>query len=168
MQVTRAADYGVRVMIHLASAGTRLRFSLTELADAVEVSPAFLSKILQRLVRSGLVASRRGKKGGFELLDRGRAASLLEILQALDGVPELNVCLLSGGCHRSAWCAVHPVWQEAQIRMREVLSSATLEQLVAETRARKALLAAADRQAGPKKGEPDGERRRQQIVKPPS
>jgi Rrf2 family protein len=142
MQLTRAADYGVRVMIHLASADPVSRSSLTELADAAEVSPAFLSKVLQRLVRSGLVASRRGKKGGFELLDRGRGASLLEILQALDGVPELNLCLLSGGCHRSPWCAAHTVWQEAQDRMREVLSSATLEQLVAETRARQAALVA--------------------------
>lgn len=142
MQLTRAADYGVRAMIHLASADTHTRVSLTELAGAADVSPAFLSKVLQRLVRSRLVISRRGKKGGFELLDRGRSASLLEILQALDGVPELNVCLLSGGCHRSPRCAAHPVWQEAQTRMREVLSASTLAQLVVETRARQGVPAA--------------------------
>jgi Rrf2 family protein len=138
MQLTRAADYAVRVMIHLADIDSRVRSSLSELADAAEVSPAFLSKVLQRLVHSGLVASRRGKKGGFELLDRGRAASLLEILQALDGVPELNVCLLSGGCHRSPMCAAHAVWEEAQAQMRRTLSGASLEMLVAETRARQA------------------------------
>ncbi len=136
MQLTRAADYAVRVMIRLADADSSARSSLTELADAAEVSPAFLSKVLQRLVRSGLVASRRGKKGGFELLDRGRSATLLEILQALDGVPELNVCLAGGGCHRSELCAAHSVWEVAQARMREVLAASTLEQLVAETRAR--------------------------------
>jgi Rrf2 family protein len=135
MQLTRAADYAVRVMIQLANTDAG-RSSLGELADAAEVSPAFLSKVLQRLVRHGLVASYRGKKGGFELLDRGRSASLFEILQALDGVPELNVCLLSGGCHRSPMCAAHVVWEEAQARMREVLSAATLEKLVCETRAR--------------------------------
>ena len=142
MQLTRAADYGVRVMIHLATAPGGVRSSLTDLAAAAEVSPAFLSKVLQRLVRSNLVASRRGKHGGFELLERGRAASLLEILTALDGVPELNICLLSGSCHRSPWCAAHLVWQEAQTRMRDVLSSATLEQLVTDSLARRAVLAA--------------------------
>jgi Rrf2 family protein len=138
MQLTRAADYGVRAMIHLASAAPDARSSLNELAEAADVSPAFLSKVLQRLVRSGHVASWRGKKGGFGLRDRGRSATLLEILQALDGVPELNVCLLSGGCHRSPWCAAHGVWQEAQARMRETLASATLEHLAAESRARRA------------------------------
>ena len=138
MQLTRAADYGVRVMIHLASADPSARVSLTELSEAADVSPAFLSKVLQRLVRSGLIASRRGKKGGFEMLARDRAVSLLEILQALDGVPELNVCLQASGCHRSQWCGAHEVWGLAQARMRETLAAATLDQLVAETRARQA------------------------------
>ena len=143
MQLTRAADYGVRVMIQLASAGVDARVSLSELADAAEVSPAFLSKVLQRLVRAKLIVSRRGKKGGFELLERGRAASLLDILQAIDGVPELNLCLLPGGCDRSERCGAHPVWRAAQERLRETLAAATLEQLVAETRARQDALAAA-------------------------
>lgn len=142
MQLTRAADYGVRVMIQLASAGVDARVSLSELADAAGVPPAFLSKVLQRLVRAKLVISCRGKKGGFELLERGRAASLLDILQAIDGVPELNLCLLPGGCSRSEQCAVHPVWRVAQERLRETLAAATLEQLVAKTRTRQDAAAA--------------------------
>ncbi len=138
MQLTRAADYAVRVMIHLATPASSGRSSLHELADAADVSPAFLSKVLQRLVHSGLVASHRGKKGGFELLDRGRAASLLDILRALDGVPALNMCLLPGGCERTEQCGAHPVWEEAQARMREVLAASTLEQLVAATMAKQA------------------------------
>jgi Rrf2 family protein len=143
MQLTRAADYGVRVMIQLASAGVDARVSLSALADAAEVSPAFLSKILQRLVHAKLIVSQRGKKGGFELLERGRAASLLDILEAIDGVPGLNLCLLPGGCDRSEWCGAHPVWKTAQSRLLETLAAATLGQLVAETRARQSALPAA-------------------------
>ena len=138
MQLTRAADYGVRALIHLADVGTHTRSSLTDLAEAAGVTPAFLSKVLQRLVQAGLVASKRGKRGGFELLPRARTATLLEILLALDGVPELNICLGPDGCARSVWCAAHPVWQEAQDRMRQVLSSMTLDQLAAQSRERRA------------------------------
>jgi Rrf2 family protein len=123
-------------MIDLANAAPGSRSSLTDLAVAVDVSPAFLSKVLQRLVRAGLVTSRRGKRGGFELLDRGRSASLMDILAALDGVPALNVCL-NGGCHRSEYCAAHGVWMEAQTKMREALTSATLEGLARQTLDRK-------------------------------
>ncbi|HEY3384695.1 MAG TPA: Rrf2 family transcriptional regulator [Vicinamibacterales bacterium] len=136
MQLTRAADYGVRVMIHLASDENSARASLTDLAAAAEVSPAFLSKVLQRLVRAGLVASRRGKHGGFEIVERGRRSSLLDILRALEGVPELNVCLLSGGCHRSPTCPAHPVWREVERHMHALLSDATLDRLVANAHER--------------------------------
>jgi Rrf2 family protein len=142
MQLTRAADYAVRAMIHMANSDAG-RSSLKDLAAAADVSPAFLSKVLQRLVHAGLIVSYRGKKGGFELLDPGRAASLYEILEALDGVPELNVCLLPGGCSRTQACAAHNIWQDCQARIREILSAATLENLVCETRA----LQAAQRQA---------------------
>jgi Rrf2 family protein len=140
MQLTRAADYGVRVMIHLANGIPGTRSSLTDLAGAADVSPAFLSKVLQRLVRAGLVASRRGKRGGFELLERGRQASLMDILAALDGVPELNACLVDGGCHRSTWCAAHAVWVEVQDKMREVLVGATLQRLARDSRDRQLAL----------------------------
>ena len=138
MQLTRAADYGVRALIHLADADSHTRSSLTTLADMADVTPAFLSKVLQRLVQAGLVASKRGKRGGFELLPRARTATLLEILLALDGVPELNICLGPEGCNRSNWCAAHPIWQEAQDRMRSVLSSITLDELATRSHMRRA------------------------------
>ena len=137
MQLTRAADYGVRALVHLADAESHTRSSLTDLAEAANVTPAFLSKVLQRLVQAGLVASKRGKRGGFELLPRARTATLLEILLALDGVPELNICLGPDGCQRSSWCAAHPIWQEAQDKMRQVLSSITLDQLAGRSRERR-------------------------------
>lgn len=140
MQLTRAADYGVRALIHLADVESHTRASLTELAEAADVTPAFLSKVLQRLVQAGLVASKRGKRGGFELVPRARTATLLEILLALDGVPELNICLGPSGCRRKSWCGAHPVWHEAQDRMREVLSSITLDQLAERSQARRAAL----------------------------
>jgi Rrf2 family protein len=157
MQLTRAADYGVRVMMHLAAGTNGSRASLTELAEAADVSPAFLSKVLQRLVRAGLLASRRGKRGGFEMVERGRTASLYDVLEALDGVPALNVCLLDGGCHRSTWCAAHHVWMDIQDRMRESLRSTSLQSLALDSQARRSALdgdkAGA---AGPTKGNGHG------------
>jgi len=130
MQLTRAADYGVRVMRHLVCQASGTRASLTDLAEAADVSPAFLSKVLQRLVRAGLLASRRGKRGGFEMLEKGRQASLYDVLEALDGLPALNVCLLdSSTCHRSPWCAAHAVWMEAQERLLETLRGTSIEGL---------------------------------------
>ena len=140
MHLTRAADYGVRVMMHMVTESVGTRASLNDLADAAEVSPAFLSKVLQRLVRAGLVTSRRGKRGGFELLEKGRSASLYEVLEALDGLPALNVCLLDGGCHRRTWCAAHEVWSAAQDQMRQTLRQTPVQALGWDSRTRRMAL----------------------------
>jgi Rrf2 family protein len=71
MQLTRAADYGVRVMIHLAGEPTDQRVSLPELADATDAPESFLSKVLQALSHAGLISSRRGQSGGFQISQRG-------------------------------------------------------------------------------------------------
>lgn len=141
MQLTRAADYGVRVMMHMVTRAAGTRSSLTDLADAADVSPAFLSKVLQRLVRAGLLASRRGKRGGFEMLEKGRLSTLYDVLEALDGLPSLNVCLLdANSCHRSPWCAAHTVWMEAQDRMLETLRHTRVEALAVASETRRVSL----------------------------
>ncbi len=130
MQLTRAADYAVRVMIHLTGPPTDQRVSLPELAAAADAPESFLSKVLQALSHAGLISSRRGQSGGFQISPRGREASMLEVIEAIDGPICLNVCLTSGrSCHRMAQCPAHPVWARAQMAMLDVLSGAMIAEL---------------------------------------
>ena len=132
MQLTRAADYGVRVMIQLTALKGNGRVSLPELARATGAPESFLSKVLQSLARAGLISSRRGQLGGFHISQRGAAASMREVIEAIDGASCLNVCLIPGrSCSRKARCPAHPVWIEAQQAMMEVLSGATIASLAA-------------------------------------
>jgi Rrf2 family protein len=133
MQLTRAADYGVRVMVHLATLPEHERALLPALAAATEAPESFLSKVLQALSRAKLIASRRGQAGGFKILPRGRQASMLEVIEAIDGPLRLNVCLIEGpSCGRKVWCPAHPVWKQAQQAMLEVLSGARIAELACE------------------------------------
>ena len=130
MQLTRAADYGVRVMIQLTALKGGGRVSLPELARATGAPESFLSKVLQCLARAGLISSRRGQTGGFHIAPRGAAASMREVIEAVDGAICLNLCLTPGrSCSRKARCPAHPVWVEAQQAMMEVLSRATIASL---------------------------------------
>ena len=130
MPITRAADYAVRVMVHLASLppGTRLQKSaLVELSEAPE---SFLSKVLQRMVAKGLITSWRGGGGGFELTHPAEQVSVLTVVEAIDGPMHLNLCVPgASGCERSLACAVHPVWVEAREALTKVLGKATMAKL---------------------------------------
>ena len=130
MQLTRAADYGVRVMVYLAGRPEGERTLLPTLAQATGTPESFLSKVLQALTRARLISSWRGKSGGFSILPEGRSASLYDVIEAVDGPIRLNLCLVSGqGCGRMPNCPAHPVWARAQQAMMDVLTSASISEL---------------------------------------
>lgn len=137
MQLTRAADYALRVLLHLAQQPPHHSLSRAALAQAVAVPDSFLSKILQKLARAGLIEARRGVEGGFFLLERGRRASVLEVVETIDGPLTLNQCIAPGpGCVRQDHCAAHGVWQQAQQAMVAVLQQARIAELASAERAR--------------------------------
>lgn len=130
MQITRATDYAVRVMIHLAAlpAGSNVRQS--DLAAATGVSGHFLSKVLQQLVRTGLIRSQRGLGGGYVLAQPGEKISLLTIVAAMEGSVRLNQCLEEGPtCERKGCCPAHDVWFEAQLALEKVLGGISVAEL---------------------------------------
>jgi len=138
MQLTRAADYAIRVMVHLAGLPPETRASRAELAEAAECPEQFLSKVLQSLTRAGLVLSHRGNTGGFELPNIHRAASLLEVVEAIEGPIRLNICLNSErSCARQEWCPAHDVWVDAQAAVARVLRDATISNLALEVAERR-------------------------------
>jgi Rrf2 family protein len=137
MQLTRAADYGVRVMVHLATLRGDKRALLRALADVTDAPESFLSKVLQALTRAKLISSWRGKSGGFVILPRGREASMLEVIEAIDGPIRLNVCLdPEKSCARKAHCPAHPVWVQAQRAMVQILARTVISELASQSLAR--------------------------------
>lgn len=135
MQITRASDYAVRVMIHLSSLPQGSTVRQAELSKATDVSGHFLSKVLQQLVRSRLIRSHRGAGGGYVLATAAEKVSLLDVLQAVEGPVRLNQCIEEGpSCDRKSWCPAHQVWAEAQAAVTNVLGAASMASLAAQTR----------------------------------
>ncbi len=133
MQLTRGADYAVRVMIQLALPNADERLLLTQLAQATGTPESFLSKVLQSLASARFISSKRGQAGGFRITQRGRESSMRAVIEAIDGPICLNVCLAHGGsCPRKAHCPAHPVWAKAQLALFDVLSSVTVAAMAAQ------------------------------------
>lgn len=133
MQITRASDYAVRVMIHLASLPEGSTVRQSEISRATDVSGHFLSKVLQQLVRARFIRSQRGAGGGYALATPAANVSLLDVVQAMEGPVRLNQCIEEGhSCERKAWCPAHQIWAEAQAAITNVLGSASMASLAAQ------------------------------------
>jgi Rrf2 family protein len=130
MLVTRETDYAVRCILYLAQDRDRTA-SVTEVARAMHIPKSFLAKILQRLVRNGILESVRGAQGGFRLAMKPSEISLLAIMEAIQGPAVINVCAVdSKRCKMSAACAVHPVWVEIRKEVETRLKKQTIAGLV--------------------------------------
>lgn len=131
LQLTRDGEYAVRAVLHLSAQLEGSVSLISEIAEAQEVPKSYLSKIMQHLVKAGLVKSKRGAKGGFFLARGPHQITMRQAIEAVEGPIFLNICLIKKGeCHRDEFCPVHLVWQEAQRRLFEVLDGKTMAQLV--------------------------------------
>ena len=103
IKISEAAVIGIHAMIYMAQRPDR-KISTKEIADFHQVSDNHLSKVLQRLVRSGYVTSVRGPGGGFQLAKEPDDITMVNIYELFDGPLKLNECLfdrpvcVAGGC----------------------------------------------------------------------
>lgn len=128
MQITLEADYAVRCMVYLKNNYGKVSV-LGDISRGTRIPPAFLSKILQKMVRRGLVGSLKGKKGGFYLAQKPERVSVYDILRAVcaGGAVFKVVCDKSGRpCVLRKTCRIHVVWEELERTARALLQSRNL------------------------------------------
>jgi len=130
MKLTRAAEYGIRALMHLAHQPVGKVCLLSDISKAAEVPEKFLAKIMQELSHDGLVKSHRGIKGGFSLALAPGEITLKDVVECLEGPIALNICLTGDSeCERTGGCSVHRVWQRAQDELISILAGADLKTL---------------------------------------
>ena len=137
MEISRRADYGVRVIIHLASLPDEQRSSTQEIAAQQSVPGPFLAKIISQLSLAGLLVTHRGAGGGVSLAHPPEEISLLQVIEALEGPIRLNRCTIEPqACPRDQSCPVHHIWKTAQDELTALLESTTFDALVDTSRGR--------------------------------
>lgn len=96
MRLTYLTDYGLRMLMRMASAPERA-FSTAELAEEFRLSRHHLAKIMQRLAHGGIVETRRGGGGGAVLAQAPKDIRLGDIIRLLEQSQPLVECLASDG-----------------------------------------------------------------------
>ena len=105
--LTQTADYALRALIYLAHCPEDGYHQTRDLAEALNVPPNYLGKILQLLGRRKLVESQRGMNGGFRLSRLPEQVRLFDVLDAIDAVPTDPQCPLLSGGRQIELCALH-------------------------------------------------------------
>lgn len=130
MHLTKECDYALRAVIYLASTEPRV-CSASEISKAQNVSPKFLARIMPKLVKTGIILSLPGSKGGYQLSRPSRELTFLQVLEAIESPVYINVCLNERfiNCGRKDKCGMKHIWEHLHKKMVELFSQITFDQL---------------------------------------
>ena len=125
LEIRRKTDLAVRLLRALGNRGRRV--AGRELAEAVGTSTLFLAQVAAPLVKSGWVATRPGRSGGYELIVDLADISALDVIEAVEGPTDTEACVLrSGNCNASQPCVTHGAWSRARTALLDELAATPL------------------------------------------
>lgn len=135
MRLTSFTDYGLRMLMRMASAPDRA-FSTAELADEFALSRNHLTKIMQRLAQGGIVATRRGGGGGATLARAPQQISLGAVVRLLEEGQALVECFAANqsDCTITGCCRLKARLRSAEAAFLADLDRSTLADIALPTR----------------------------------
>lgn len=128
LRISEAASLALHSMALLASGSGKL-YPARKVAEILCVSEAHLAKVMQRLSKQGLVESVRGPGGGFRLARGVEEATLLEILEAIEGPFEPGICLLGRTFCRGRKCILEKLLKTVNDTVRDYLAGTRLSEV---------------------------------------
>jgi Rrf2 family protein len=126
----REESYAVHALLYLHEApGAAAR----QVAAALQTPSAFTAKVLQRLVSTGLIEARQGRRGGFRLAQPLGELSLLDVVEAVSGPVMMDICETKLRCPtqlRKGHCGLNGAWLKLTLATREAWRAVRLSDLV--------------------------------------
>jgi Rrf2 family protein len=134
LRLSKKADYGLMAMKHLAERGDHSACSAKDVADAYAIPQELLAKVLQRLVKAGLLHSQHGTNGGYTLARDPGQITAYEVIRAIDGPLFITSCItVRGECGQSEHCTIREPLRRVNQSIEEVLRSITISAMTEES-----------------------------------
>jgi Rrf2 family protein len=131
MNISAKSRYAVRALVELAERAEvdpARPVRLTDIAGGREIPLQFLEQLFSSLRRAGVLRSRRGASGGYFFARPPEDVTVLDVVEALDGLVTPATCT-QGECERLDGCGAASVWIEAKDAVEQVLGSCTIADL---------------------------------------
>lgn len=130
MKYTQATNYALHTMLYFVALPPGQVIGVQQLASIQSLSPTYLSKILTKLVKAGLIASTPGIHGGYRLVRNRDELSFLDVINAIEGTASLFDC--RAGLQHDA-CMVQHVMSDAEQHLEGYLHKRKLVEFADKT-----------------------------------
>ncbi len=123
---SRTTEYALRAALYLAKYGGA-NSTAQQIAGMTQVPEGYMAKVLNTLVRAGLVSSQRGPTGGFQLAFDPEKMTILDIVEAVEPLPRFE--RQAKPCGMGAWCPVSRLLEGVVATTAKSLGSTTIADL---------------------------------------
>ena len=137
MLLSKTTELAILSMLILSQKPPGYLINPAEIAKGMNESEAYISKVLRLLAQGGLLRSRRGIGGGFELLREPKDVTLLDIVEVSQGTIPGNYCGRSQFCEVRFTCGYHQAMYDLRQSTREALGRWTLARVLKVPRPKK-------------------------------
>jgi Rrf2 family protein len=138
MSISSKGRYASRIMVFLAALPRGTTVTKYEIAQAESISAAYVEQLMMPLRLAGLVASHRGRTGGFSLARDPETVSIAEVLRAVEGRVQVAPCSDAHACDRADTCPTRGVWQKATELLDDLFTGITVAELARDAPAKTA------------------------------
>src|SRR5215217_1545644 len=131
MKITAQEEYGLRLLIRIASCKDKDGLSIPQLSETEGLSSHYVAKLTRSLRMEGFINSTPGYKGGYVLAKPAGEIVIKDVLRALGGdLFNKKFCGLHTGnlkfCTNSVDCSTRSLWQMIQVTVDQLLEKITL------------------------------------------
>lgn len=133
--LSKKTKYGLKAMAYLARNADRFPILISEISQNEMIPQKFLEGILLDLKKYGLLASKKGKGGGYYLQKPASEITVASIIRVLDGPIALLPCVSLNyyqkchDCKDEVTCTLNRVMVKVRDKTLKVLESQSLEDL---------------------------------------
>lgn len=147
MKISTKGRYGLRILLDLALYESRINHEsaseprlIRDIALSQQISEKYISRLIIKLRRAGMVRSLRGAKGGFRLNKKPEEITLLDVTEAMEGPIAIVDCVLEpDSCKNCSQCAVHEIWNGLNQEIRIAMNRVSLKDIMDGSAAKKEL-----------------------------
>lgn len=136
MFLSKSFGYALRGILYVAlMQDENRRIQIDEIAEKLSVPRHFLGKIMQQVVKAGLLHSTKGPYGGFSLSEKTLEAPLIDLVNVTDGLDQFNICVLKlKYCDGVSPCPLHNEMEKIKTRLLTIFEQTTMKDLLTDNK----------------------------------
>ncbi|MFC1477763.1 RrF2 family transcriptional regulator [candidate division KSB1 bacterium] len=131
LRLTKRSEYGIMAMKYIAERNSHSSCSAREIAEWFNIPPEILAKVMQKLVKKGLIDSHQGKNGGYTLSRESHHISVGDIILAIEDNISVVDCSTEKGlsCDQIGVCSIQNPMIKIHRDLTNYFSNISLEDL---------------------------------------